>query len=76
MKRVAIAIIVIGMLCSSCIMNSNITLGGVSTLQSPRDNEAATSKQKVQEVQGAEEVEDMNSTGVLPWLLDKTLGHK
>jgi len=60
-------------------MNSNITLGGVSTLQSPRDNEAATSKQKVQGVQGAEEVEeekDMNSTGILPWLLDKTLGHK
>ena len=61
------------LLCSGCIMNSNITLGGVSTLQSPRDNEAATSKQGVQEV---EEVEDMNSTGILPWLLDKTLGHK
>ena len=62
------------LLCSSCIMNSNITLGGVSTLQSPRDNEAGTSsKQEVKEVQ---EVEDMNSTGILPWLLDKTLGHK
>jgi len=55
-------------------MNSNITLLGSSTLQSPEGNKAGTSSN--QEAQEVEEEKDMNSTGILPWLLDKTLGHK
>ena len=74
MKCIRIVIMVIALVCSSCIMNSNITLFGRSTLQSPEGNKAGTSSN--QEAQEVEEEKDMNSTGVLPWLLDKTLGHK